>query len=119
MPMANRHRGEVELQSGSDTYTLRLSANAIVAAEDLFGLTILQIADAMSNRQETRMATLRGVLWASLQEFHPDIDLQGAGEIITTIGVPATFDAIGRAMQAAFPTENTARPRKARTGSTG
>lgn len=101
--MANPIRGEVDLVAGGETYRLRLSINAIIEVETLLDVTIMQVADMFSSLQTVKAGNLRAVLWAALQENHPDIDLLGAGDIMALVGLPVIAAKLGESLQAAFP----------------
>jgi len=112
--MANPHRGEVSLKAGDTTYTLSLSANAICELEDHTGRDIGDIASSLNGN--VAMKLVRALVWAALQDHHPDMDIKGAGRVITEAGMPACMEAIGVAFQRAFPDaeEGSARPPKAK-----
>jgi hypothetical protein len=61
--MANALRGEVDLQVGDKTYTLRLSINAIAEVETLLDKGINEIL-ATLDPATARIGTLRAILWA-------------------------------------------------------
>jgi hypothetical protein len=111
--MANALRGEVDLPVGDKTYTLRLSINAIVEVETLLDKGINEIL-ATLDPASARIGTLRAILWASLQEHHPEVTLLDAGEMIGTVGAENAGPIIGDAIKAAFPaSDGKPRPRKA------
>lgn len=118
--MANPHRGEVELHAGDQTYTLRMSINAIVEIEDHFDLGINQVAAKLSDVAGMRLGTLRSVIRLALKEHHPDLTEEAVGEIIQAAGFAATGEAIQKAMRAAFPeAKSDGPPRKAKQDGTG
>ena len=96
--MANPHRGEVAFKAGDADFTLVYSTNAICELEDALnrGLNAI-VADI------EKLSTVRALLWAGLRTRHPDTTMAGAGEIIDKTGVAAATEAIGRALNAAFP----------------
>jgi len=112
--MANPHRGQVPLQAVGTTYTLCLSTNAMCELEGLTGEAIGTLAEKM-NGDSVRMTDVRALVWAALQDHHPDADLKEAGNIITLAGMPATMEAVGRAFELAFPAveDDGSRPPKA------
>lgn len=113
--MANAVRGQVSLKAGDTTYTICLSTNAVCELEDLTGEAIGSLAAKM-NGGSVRMTDVRALVWAALQDHHPDADLKEAGNIITLAGMPATMEAVGKAFELAFPeVENDgSRPPKAK-----
>lgn len=102
--MANPHKGEVEFESGERSYTLRFSANAICEMEDALGRGVAEIGALLGNPETLHMKHVRAVFWAGLQEKHK-MTLDEAGEIITSIGLARVIELIGRAFEAAFPSE--------------
>jgi hypothetical protein len=100
--MANRERGEVDLVVGGETYTLRMSLNAVAEIEGLLDKGINEIAAMVRDPTDFRISTWRVLLWGALREFHK-VSLEEAGEIMGRAGVDVVVDVVGEAMQAAFP----------------
>lgn len=96
--MANPHKSEVAFKVGDTEYTLKFSTNAICELEERLDKGLNTIVSNME-----RLTTVRAMLWAGLQSKHDSITLQKAGEIIDQCGMPAATEAIGRALNAAFP----------------
>lgn len=96
--MANPKRSEVAFQVGDVEYTLKFSTNAICELEDRLDKGLNTIVANME-----RLTTVRAMLWAGLQAKHNGVTLQKAGEIIDQCGMAAATEAIGRALNAAFP----------------
>lgn len=142
--MANPHKGEVALAAAGATYMLVYSADALCQLEDLLGRGIIDISleimswgpkldaegrplpetpDAALKRvQAIRMTTVRALLWAGLQEHHPDVDLKAAGTLmIAAGGLDGVMPKIGAAFALAFPEAETsaAHPPQRRPARTG
>jgi len=100
--MANKERGEVALVIGDETYTLRMSLNAVAEIEGLLDKGINDIAAMVRNPKDFRIGTWRVLLWGSLREFHK-VSLEEAGEIMGRAGINTIVDVVGEALQAAFP----------------
>lgn len=116
--MANAVRGQVSLKAGDTIYTLCLSANAMCSLEEHTGRDIGDIASSL-NGNGVSMIMVRSLVWAALQDHHPDIDIKGAGRVITEAGMPACMEAIGVAFQRAFPdaeVKDNPNPPKAKAG---
>lgn len=116
--MANAVRGQVSLKAGDTIYTLCLSANAMCSLEEHTGRDIGAIAASL-NGDGVSMLTVRSLVWAALQDHHPEIDIKGAGHIITEAGMSACMEAIGAAFQRAFPdaeVKDDPNPPKAKAG---
>lgn len=110
------------LLAGDTTYTLSLSTNALCELEDLFDKSVSEIAE-MFGAESVSMKTVRAVVWACLQDNHPDVDLRKAGLIITEAGMMPSMEAVGKAFKSAFPTSDSeatektgSHPRKAKAG---
>jgi hypothetical protein len=119
--MTNPLRGEASFEAGGTTFTLAYDINALVLAEEATGLE----ADALIERLDAgkSIKVLRAAIWAGLQ-LHHECHLLRAGEIMTEAGVSAAVTAMRKALMAAFPPAEKAKPgnpRKAAdaTGSAG
>ena len=114
--MANPHRGQVDIKAGDRTFTLSFSINAMCELEDLMGEPIARIAQGLGDAGSVKISTVRALVWAALRDKHPEVTLEGAGDIIADAGVNGVMEAIGRAFAMAFPEQSKARPRKAAKG---
>lgn len=113
--MANPLRGSVSLPVGDRTFTMSFSINALCVLEDELGAPIGKVAEGLNDQANIRMSTVRTIVWAGLQDHHPEIDLHAAGGIMTEATVPVCMEAIGEAFKLAFPEgEKRGNPRKAR-----
>ena len=98
--MANPHRGQVSLGA----YTLSFSINALCELEDLLDQPMAEIVAGMQSPEKMRMSTVRAMFWAALRDNHPAIDLEGAGLIVSELGMGAAMAKVGEAFRLAFPT---------------
>lgn len=98
--MANRRKGEVELEAGDSVYTLRFSTNAICSLEDDLGVGINELGEKMGDPSQFKLSMLRSIVRACLTD---KVTAEAAGNIIDAAGIEATGEAIGKAFQAAFP----------------
>lgn len=98
--MANRRKGEVELEAGDQVYTLRFSTNTICSLEDELGMGINEIGGLLSDPANFRISTLRAIVKACLTET---VTTEKSGDIIDQAGFGPVGDAIGKAFAAAFP----------------
>lgn len=124
--MANVHKGEVSLDAGGTIYTLKFSANSICELEDQLQKPIAKIAAELGDGDTMRMSTARAVFWGALREHHPDVDIKGAGSIMTDAGVALALEKVGEAFRVTFPEQaavpedsdagEAARPSKAKAG---
>lgn len=117
--MANPHRGQVDLKVGDKIYTLSFSINAMCELEDAMGEPIALIAAGLNNPAGVKVSTVRALVWAALLDHHPEIDVKGAGELVSEAGLPDVMAAVGKAFANAFPSMGggKANPRKAARGS--
>lgn len=105
--MANRERGEVSITIGKRAFTLVLDTNAMCEAEALFSTpekpaTFQQIHARMVAGSVIHM---RGVLWAALRRYHPNISVEDVGTLTDLAGgLPAfAFELSRLATEAAVP----------------
>lgn len=109
--MANPHKGEVELQAGEKTFTLRYSIDAICSMEAALGKGFPAIAAEMSDINKMSVSVVRQVLHSGLQECHPELTLKEAGELILSAGGALKVMAkVTEALGAAFPDAKEAKP---------
>lgn len=113
----NPHKGDVALQAGNASYTLRFSIDALCHLELTTGQPFTAAAVRMAQPSTATMTLARHLLHAALLEHHPEISLKEAGEIIPAAGGlgPVTV-LVFEAFRRAFPTpeaSGTARPTRA------
>jgi hypothetical protein len=86
MTTTNIRKRDVTLTIGDKAYALQFSFNALCLLEDQLNRGYLAImADMASWREDTekvRVGTIRALLWAAVQDHHPDIDILAAGELV-------------------------------------
>jgi hypothetical protein len=94
----NSKRGEVNIKALGETFTLRVSTNAMVAYQDQHGETFLdgltQLADSPGD-----MKRVRGLFCAAIK----GMEEEKAGDIMDNIGLPEAITALSNAAAAAFP----------------
>lgn len=101
--MANKDRGEVTLQAGDVTYTIRFTVNSLCNLEDAMGMPITKIGaelDTGAKTKEIKLGTLRTILKYGLTE---DKTLEEVGDIIGAAGLPAVMSVIAAGIAQAFP----------------
>jgi len=94
--MANPLRGEVPLQLDGKTYRLKWATNAICEFEDLMGGGLLTLGPMASS-----VKALRAMVWAALQEFHPEITLKQVTEWFDVHGMEMFLEPMQKAMSIA------------------
>lgn len=103
--MANKERGEVELQAGGKTYTLRFGFNEMAAVETVLGVNFFEhLMPKFQNPVKICAAEWRALFYAALQGGgHTDVTLMAAGGLLTQLGLERVGAAIANAVTAAFP----------------
>ena len=86
--MANRERGESTFQVGDTTYTLKLTCDAMAQLEDACSTDDkpMTFPDIVQRMLKGSVKYTRLVIWASLQEFHPGLDIKAVGKLIDKVG---------------------------------
>lgn len=97
--MANPSRGEVALQAGDKTYTLKLGTNALSSLTGTLSMGMEEIRGALI---AGRIDVIRAVLWAALLKEHK-LDLIQTGDVMDEAGFDVVGQAIGEALKLAFP----------------
>ena len=77
-------------------YRLTFDMNAMSDLEQVTGENAFDLIDRIM-QGETNATNLRALMWAQLQEHHPDTDLRAAGRLIS-----ADLEACTKALQAAL-----------------
>ncbi|MBA2627187.1 MAG: hypothetical protein H0U85_04190 [Gemmatimonadales bacterium] len=104
--MVNPERGEVLLEvkgangNTTDSYVLLMRTNALVRLEQHMGDHIHKLGPRISS---PGMGDLRALLCAALSTRHPEITLEGAGEIIDAAGFEEAGAAVMNALNLGFP----------------
>jgi hypothetical protein len=114
--MANGEKGEVEVRSGDDVWTIQFTVNALCELEEATGAPFQKLMARFSDEKGVSLKDLRLLLWAGLQEHHSGVDLKAAGAIMQEVNYNAVGEAIGRALARTFPDVepgDDARPQKA------
>ncbi|MBN8959078.1 MAG: gene transfer agent family protein [Rhizobiales bacterium] len=100
--MANPHRGEVAFKAGERELKLSFSANAMCELEDALDMGIPEVGQLMQAGR-LRVKHARALFWAALRDHHSDIDMIGAGKLMTEAGIQKSMDAVAGALAAALP----------------
>jgi hypothetical protein len=101
--MANAARGEAAFEIEGKTYTLSFSINALCELEDAMGEGVTAVTRRLSDESKLRLRDVRTVFWAGLRDHHPEIDLAGAGNLMTALGQVEAIEIVGKALALAFP----------------
>lgn len=101
--MANAERGEVSVDVGGRSLTLKIGTNAMCEIEAATGKTITEIGRLLGSEETASIELMRVVFWGALQHHHEGLTLKDAGNLIDEIGPSEIGPLIGRAFEAAFP----------------
>lgn len=114
--MANAQRGEVTFPALGRDWTIKLGTNALCEIEADLGKTIGEIGEIMADPARATLGALRAFFRAGLREFHPEVSVTDAGNIIDDLGMQEASALIGRASVLGRPEAKGGKnPRKATT----
>lgn len=87
--MANREKGEVEIEVKGKTYVLALDINAMAWLEDRLStpereISFHQFYDRIEKHK--KISDIRLILWAALQKHHPASTVEDAGNVMQAAG---------------------------------
>lgn len=100
--MSNPLRGEATFEIDGVQYRLRFTWNAAVEYEEIAGRPL---SDALLDvaREKLSAKSLRAMVWAGLQEHHPQVSLAETGKLIDQLGRREAARLMGVALQYYFP----------------
>jgi hypothetical protein len=103
--MANHERGEVSFTYEGTTYTLVLNVNGLCMLEELFSTPTRTVSflEILKHCEAGSMRHLRGLLWASLQKYHPRLTLAEVGDLVGAIGVETLREILENATASVRP----------------
>lgn len=108
--MANKFRGEAELNFTRDVdgaekeakFKLVFDANAFCEIEDVTGLNLGGMLEAMQKPENMSMKFVRGVVFGGLTRNHPEVTIVEAGDIISDAGMETVMEALRSAFSGAM-----------------
>lgn len=113
---------EVPLKVGDATYILYGGNRALRMIERDTGKSVVALFSEQG-LAEIGVGTLTSITWALLTRHHPDLTVDDVDDIIDDAGYDKVMDAIGKALEHAFPdakaqasAANGAKPGKPRRG---
>lgn len=87
--MANREKGEVDLEIGGRVYTMVLNVNAMCELETLMSTSVRTVTCeevlVRAVKQHSAVA-FRAMFWACLREYHKEVTLEQAGRLMEDAG---------------------------------
>jgi hypothetical protein len=108
--MSNPTNGLIGFDAAGRRWTLVYSVNALCRVEDALGEGAMAIAAMMADPAKVRVGPMRTMFWAGLADHHPELTLEGAGELMDAIGLPTAMEYVAKALTAAFPKQDGAGP---------
>jgi hypothetical protein len=96
-----RLEGTASFRIGGTTYRLVYNNDVFCEIEGLVGCSFLAVLKELSEGQP-RLGSIRALLWAGLQNQHPEIEIGQCGDWILA-GEQDAIDAMTRAVTAAMP----------------
>lgn len=102
--MTNPHKGDVGLEVGGRSYTLRYSHLALVKLEKQLDRPMARLLRDFEDHQNMRIGTIVALLWAGLQKHHPEITFEAAADLLDDIegGAVGAMNVMGEALHKAF-----------------
>lgn len=118
--MSNPHRGQVTLHADGNAYRLQLSFNALAVLKRQTGLSIQGVIRAFKEQgDDVDPELLSALLWAGMQDHHPDMTIEQAASLYPDGGLEELVDKVQEMFTAAFPKGSAkANPPKAATTKT-
>ena len=100
--MSNPLRGEASFEIDGKPFHVRFTWNAAAEYEEVAGKPL---SDALLDvaREKLSARSLRAMLWAGLQEQHPDVTLKETGRLIDKLGRREAQRVMGVALRYFFP----------------
>lgn len=86
-------------------HKLTFNVNALCDLEDAFGVDdVNQVVEKINQLQDKpSLRTIRTIFHVGLKQNHPEMTEQKAGEVISEIGIDKAAEALGKAIERAFP----------------
>jgi len=88
-----------------ESHTLEFGYNAMCDAEEHFQRSLdevfLELEDEASKFKHKKI--IRGLIWAALQENHPDITVKETGKLIQEIGIDVVGEQLIKGLVLAYP----------------
>lgn len=112
----NPKLGDVAFKIGGKTYTFRLGVNGLCLVEAEADASATDVIQRIMTKP--RLTDIRLLFWAGLQEHHPEIDKNGAGDLVQLLnqGKKKPVEIILEAMKLASPDVDDALDGEAATG---
>jgi len=102
--MANQFLGEVTVQGGDKTYTLRCDFNAMAEFETATGKEAMT-AFARVETGKVSVLDMRAMMWSFMRRHHPEASIEEAGDLLSN-----NINALRDVIQATMPAKSEVRP---------
>lgn len=100
--MANRKRGEIEIEALGRTFVMRLGTNQICELEDDLDMGINKIVERLNDPNQMKLGFMRTLVFHAV-DWQGEANKTQAGDLIDDVGMDAIASKIGEAFTAAFP----------------
>lgn len=96
MPTANPEKGEFDVVIGGRGYVLVSEFNGLINLQKLLSNNGVRpsIDSIMERCMNGDLEALRGLFWSMLYRHHPEVTLEGAGDLIMEAGGLSSIDAM-------------------------
>jgi hypothetical protein len=94
-------RASEQVTIGGRAYTLVCDMNTLADLEDITEENAFDLIDKIM-AGDLSAKRLRALMWAQLQEHHPDVNLRAAGQLVSE-DLESCFAAVRAALEKAFP----------------
>jgi hypothetical protein len=101
--VANKHKGEIEVEIDGKKLKMSFSSNALCELEDALDRNVNEIAQTMQDPQKVRLKDLRVIFWASMLDHQPDTSIDDTKKLMSSVLPAELVEMIGKAFTLAFP----------------
>jgi len=101
--MANPHRGEVDIEIGGETWTLRLTLNAMCEIEEQTGKGLPEIVNILQHGKAGGFSGMRAIVCAAARSNLPDLTPEMIGEMIDISDMQKIGHAINQLVSRSAP----------------
>lgn len=99
-----------QITIGGKSLTLRFSARAVMALQDLWGLETEEEVMARLAKPKSKIGDFVDVLWASFRTHHPELSREEVLEMIDAEGLDGLAASAQEVISAAMPPPNAGKP---------
>ncbi len=93
----NPKRGEAKFKVGAKEYKIRFSLNVLCSLEEELGRPLTDLVLEWS-QEKVSLSDVRKMIRAALTPNHPEITLEGAGDLMEEAGLETVLEALTTAL---------------------